>query len=225
MKTGILGDSRGVATSLIEAITVIAIAAIVSSIAFVSATGRFDDAKLTRAVADVERMGIAVLTFTSDTGWAPVFKSGDARGLDDPIFLVLETSGNLPEAEASLDWPGDGNDRDRLENHLLWNRPAGSGEPYPVLGGIPYARMKGWNGPYLSGVPSSDPWGNRYLVNVQILTRSGVDAVAGDLDLSPGERAAAFVISAGPNGKLDTKFGQPADSFVPGEDDIIYRIQ
>ena len=94
-----------------------------------------------------------------------------------------------------------------------------------MMGEISYARQKGWNGPYLQLVPSSDPWGNKYLVNVQLLTAPGVSLAAGGLPLAKGQRAAVFAVSAGPNRLLETRFDQIADSFEAGGDDITFRIQ
>src|SRR5207249_2653114 len=71
---------------------------------------------------------------------------------------------------------------------------------------------------------SSDPWGNRYLANVRLLTPKGVQMSAGTLTLGTGQRPAVFVISSGPNRILDTGFLRTADGFTPGGDDIIYRI-
>jgi hypothetical protein len=123
-------------------------------------------------------------------------------------------------------WPDGDFERDLLEHHLIKNAPGGSGEHYPRVGEISYARTRGWNGPYVARMPSADPWGNKYLVNVQLLTPKGVSLAAEEeLVLETGQRPAAFTISAGPNRQLDTRFDQIADSFVTGGDDIVFRIQ
>ena len=221
----VIRDQRGIATSLIETVVVIAIIAIISSVALVSAMDRIEDARIARALADTEMIAISIHSFMHDTGFVPAYKKGDARGLEDAIYLVLETAGNDPAAAPSLGWPPDAKDRDRIENHLIRNRPGDTTVPYPMMGEIAYARQKGWNGPYLQSAPLSDPWGNRYLVNVQLLTSQGVMLAAGGLPLSKGQRAAVFAVSAGPNQLLETRFDQIADSFITGGDDIIFRIQ
>lgn len=220
----VLGD-RGIATSLLETVLVLAIIAVISSVALSSALDKIEDARMARAIADAEQLGIAVHSFMNDTGFAPAFKSGDARGPNDNIFLVLETAGSEPAMAPLLSWPAAPLDRDRLENQLLKNRPAGTGAPYPRMGEISFARFKGWNGPYTSTIPSSDPWNNKYFVNVQLLTPKGVKMAAPTLPLGVGQRPAVFVVSAGPNRMLETKFAQIADSFVAGGDDVIFRIQ
>ena len=222
----VLTDSRGLATSLLETVLVVAIAAILSSMAIVASINKVEDARLARAIADTNAIGVAIHTFMHDTGFAPAFKRGTAHGPNDEIFRMLESDGSDPGVEASLHWPTEATDRDRFENHLSKNQPGGNTAfAYARMGEISYARTNGWNGPYFSSMPSSDPWGNRYLANVQLLTPKGVQMASGSLTLGVGQRAAVFVISAGPDRILDTNFLQTADGFIPGGDDIIYRIQ
>jgi hypothetical protein len=92
------------------------------------------------------------------------------------------------------------------------------------MGQISYARFKGWNGPYTGKMPSSDPWDDKYFVNIQLLTPKGIQQEQ-SLTLGTGQRPAVFVISAGPNRQLETKFDQAADAFAAGGDDIVFRIQ
>src|SRR5437870_3766583 len=95
MKAARLGKGEeGLATSLLEAALVIAIVAVVSTIAFVAAMQHIEDARLSRAIADAEMIGIAIHSFMHDTGFAPVFKNGNARGAEDEIFLVLQSDGS-----------------------------------------------------------------------------------------------------------------------------------
>jgi type II secretory pathway pseudopilin PulG len=214
----------GAATSLLEAALVIAILAVVSTIALVAAIQHVEDARISRATADTQMIGLSIQSFIHDTGWAPAFKTGDARGPQDDIFLVLQSDGNDPGVDSSLNWPTDAAKRERLENQLIKNQPAGTGTAYPREGQISYSRFKGWNGPYLASMPSSDPWSDKYLVNVQLLTPQGVQ-MDHALTLGTGQRPAVFVVSAGPNRQLETKFDQVADRFVAGGDDIVFRSQ
>jgi hypothetical protein len=73
-------------------------------------------------------------------------------------------------------------------------------------------------------MPSSDPWGDRYFVNVQLLSPKGIQTDP-NLTLGTGQRPAVFVVSAGPNRQLETKFDQTAEAFVAGGDDVVFRIQ
>lgn len=195
-----------------------------------------EDAKFSRAMSDAEMIAVSIQSFMTDTGFAPAYQQGNARGPQDSIFLALQTAGNDPIVDASLNWPAAVNptthasQRDFLDNQLVTNRPGYSGTgvftgtSYPRMGQISWSRFKGWNGPYVAAMPKSDPWDDRYLVNVQLLTPQGIQQQT-TLTLGTGQRAAVFVISAGPNRQLETRFDQVADAFVAGGDDIVFRIQ
>ena len=71
---------------------------------------------------------------------------------------------------------------------------------------------------YVSEPIRSDPWGNRYLVNIGALqTRQASEAAT--------EPRALWVLSAGPNGLIETVYAVPALSAVVGGDDIGARIE
>ena len=218
-------DNRGIATSLLETVLVIAIVALVSGVALVSAMGHIEDAKISRAAADAEIIGISIHSFMHDTGFAPAFKAGNARGPQDEFFSVLQTGGSEPTYGDSLNWPAEDSQRESLENQLVKNRPADTDVRYPRIGEISWARFKGWNGPYVARMPSSDPWDDKYFVNVQMLTPAGIQLAHDTLTLGQGQRPAVFVISAGPNRQIETRFDQVSEAFVAGGDDIVFRIQ
>ena len=218
-------DSRGIATSLLETVIVVAIVAVISSVAMVSAMEKIEDAKFSRANADAEVIAISIHSFMQDTGFAPIFKSGDARGPEDPFFSVLETQGTDPGIDESLHWPTKAEERERFENQIVKNLPSGSGARYPRMGEISWARSRGWNGPYVAKLPSSDPWDNKYFVNAQMLSPKGIATMKPTLVLGVGQKPAVFVVSAGPNRQLETRFDQVSDAFAAGGDDIVFRIQ
>ena len=79
----------------------------------------------------------------------------------------------------------------------------------------------GWNGPYFSSQLMADPWGNRYAVNVALVDLSPGAATAGGQ-----AKMAVWVLSAGPNGIIETPFAQSILTAVrPGGDDIGTRVQ
>ena len=217
-------DNRGVATSLMETVVVIAVVAIVAGAAMVPALESLDDAKISRTVRDTQLIAMAVHNFMQDTGVPPAFKSGLATRATDEIFHVLETAGEDATDETSS-WPTEADEIDLLENHLIENEPGETGPRYPRVGEISFNRHKGWNGPYLTRSPTSDPWGDRYLINVQFLTPQGVDVVREDPNIPTGGRVAVVVLSPGANRTIETRFDQLNDSFVALGDDIIFRIQ
>jgi prepilin-type N-terminal cleavage/methylation domain-containing protein len=79
----------------------------------------------------------------------------------------------------------------------------------------------GWNGAYVQDIPA-DPWGRKYLVNLHF-------AFAGtDHEFSPEAHQwnPLYVLSAGPNGLIETPVGQheksaPGVEPQPGGDDIV----
>ena len=64
---------------------------------------------------------------------------------------------------------------------------------------------------------SPDPWGNRYLVNIGLLKET---APAGS-----GNESAVWVLSAGPNGSVETAYRLPARSASVGGDDVGERVR
>ena len=64
----------------------------------------------------------------------------------------------------------------------------------------------------------SDPWGNRYMVNIGVTRTSEADGAS-------TEPPALWVLSAGPNGLVETRYAAPAVSAVVGGDDVGARIE
>lgn len=86
-----------------------------------------------------------------------------------------------------------------LRDHLLRNEPAG-----------PWSEgYSGWNGPYLPDV-RPDPWGNAYVVVVY--------------PLQGADRRDCLVVSAGPNGRMDSSYASPLDG-TPSGDDLIEVVR
>src|SRR5262249_56218027 len=92
---------------------------------------------------------------------------------------------------------------DDLQNQLLSNGPG-----YTTSASL--AKPFKWKGPYLDS--TADPWGNMYLVNIINCKSTSTDS--------------CFVLSAGPNGKVETAFNiSKISSVSPRGDDILYRIK
>lgn len=217
-------EDRGVATSLIEAITVIAIISIVAAVATSTSADRLEDGRWIQADSDLETLGLAVLSFIQDNGAAPAFKSGRATGAEDEIYRVLETMGEA-STDGTSSWPAGEGERDLISHHLVRNLPGGAGETsYPRVGEWDHKRHGGWNGPYQNRIPSADPWGGRYLINVQFLTPQGIGMAREELSLPTGARIAVFALSAGPDRTIETDFSQISESFEAGGDDLVFRI-
>lgn len=217
------GNNRGIATSLMEATLVITIAAVLSTVAIITSSDQVSDADTTTGNSEVKLIGVSILSFMQDTGYAPAYLAGNKNGPSDTIAMILESEGSYPD-DSTGTWPiGESANVtvDLLTNHLTQNNPGNSKVSYLRFGEIDYARFQGWNGPYMSKIPAADPWGDKYLVNIGFATSQGAAAA----NLPAGRRPAVFVLSAGPNRSIETKYLQLADEFVEGGDDQIFRIQ
>ena len=71
---------------------------------------------------------------------------------------------------------------------------------------------------YVSLPIRSDPWGNRYMVNIGVTRTREADGAS-------TEPPALWVLSAGPNGLVETRYAAPAVSAVVGGDDVGARIE
>jgi hypothetical protein len=121
-----------------------------------------------------------------------------------PAVDMLVSSGKAPGVDPSADqrWgrtPDSAGIIDLADHYLVDNAPAGN----PLNAWPPPREIQGsgWRGSYVSAVPSNDPWGHRYAINVKYL----------------GTRNDVLVVSAGPNGTVETPFQGPG--LLPGGDD------
>lgn len=181
------------------------------------------DAQITQAQNDANQIGRAVHTFMEHTALQPyknntsnpkvsAKQSGDFDCLYGPGNEFSTTNDSTASdswtSAAGVQCQSGSTTRDTLENHLILNTPAGSGtKAYVTTGKI------AWRGPYLPSVPQ-DPWGNAFLVNI------------GKGDPAAATKKAVFVISAGPDGLLDTSSDAARNAVVSASgDDILARIQ
>ena len=181
--------------TLIELVVVLVVLAVLAAILTPLTSNLINDARITRANRDAQTIARAVLNFNKTTGKWPIFVSGVSITTSSTIYDVLLAPGNDPSPSSS-DWlTGSQGDLDAI---LVRNTPG-----YTTSG-----RFQ-WRGPYV-GELGADPWGNAYLVNAK--------------SLEFGTREAGIVLSAGPNGTIETDFGQDIGSgtsaIVIGGDDI-----
>lgn len=187
--------------SLAEATITLTVMSVLTS-AMTPVVGNYiAEAQVTRARSDVQTLAVAVARFAYDVGFQAE-RPGSWAELD-----LLVGAGDAPSgaAEASARWVegAEAARVGRLDQHLVENQPAYRARSRGQAGSM----VKGWAGPYVSpGVPA-DPWGNRYAVNI------------GQLRDGTGD---AFVISAGPNGRIETPFSGAATT--PQGDDIVAII-
>ena len=198
--------------TLIELTVVLAVIVTLALILTPAITNYMNDARTSRSRSDVQTLSTAITQFNKDTGFFPQWSAANngGPGLPGNRVDVLVSSGNVPTSEQQTLWIT-GN-IDTLSNQLVANAPG-----YTVRTAT---SNFGWNGPYLSSTIGADAWGNRYMVNVGLLDATiGVQTAAGSL------KSAVWVISAGPNGAIETLYTQPTTTAVPGGDDIFVRLQ
>ena len=187
--------------TLIELAVVLAVITILAAVLTPLVTGYIDQARETRAQADVRAIGTAVLAYQRDTSRFPIYTNIANANSDTAAGNTLIGTGNDPTdgagwTLASLTTLG-------LDDYLNTNKLS---LPTTARGG-----RVAYRGPYLN--IADDPWGNSYLITAQALTRTG-------------STDHGYVISAGPNATMETTREQvKTGAFTVGGDDIVQRIR
>jgi len=181
--------------TLIEIVAILAVIAILVAVISPMIIGYIKDARIRKAQADVKTIGTAILAFAKDTRRWPVYSDATTEAYD----ALQSKDGDTPGLETGVTIPSEIDD---IENQLVTNEP-----------GYPDSGKRKWKGPYLEKV-GADPWGHKYYVDVKGLRSANINLYM-----------PAFCISAGPNGKLETAFGQEGPGITIGGDDIVFRIK
>jgi len=200
--------------TLIEMVVVLAIIAVLASTLTPMVLRHVEDSRIARAQSEVKTIGGAIAAFERDLRTYPLFVDGSDTDYEQMDIVVLQGPGDMPQEDPPSDWTvatptGDeisGGSRGELVEHLIENGPS-----YPTSRTEDKPFM--WKGPYMENL-GPDPWGNKYLVNAENLIGTSTDP--------------AFVLSAGPNEKVETSFdisGGEGQTMRPGGDDIIFRLK
>ncbi len=175
------------AFTLMEVMIVVAMLAVLAAILSPIVIHQMDKADITAARSGVNAIIKAIENFRSDTKEYP-----DRQNSSTPdYYYYLYTDGDGPDFDGAA-W---GDHHDNLKNHLILNSSG-----YSVWDP---ANQIGWHGPYLDSGNSADPWGNCYLSEVWAFWKASGDTVY------------AWVLSAGPDGKIQT---DDANSEIQGDD-------
>ena len=211
-------DARGF--TMLEITIILAVIAILGLILAPSVVNFLNQSRLARAQNDVQVLGDAVVDFLGDTGFFPRYADG---GRQRPIRLLVSpgaTGEALPGAEG---WVLTATDvLDLISNQLVNNRPQFGNQGYPLKS---FDSGPGWNGPYFAADLQADPWGNRYVINVEHLS-----AMLGAFEADGvQEKRAVWAISAGPDGVFDTVYPTTSQQLVSSASasplDVSARIQ
>jgi hypothetical protein len=185
----------GLGYSVTEVTTILTALTILSGAAAPAVTTYLEDAKLVRARSDVRTVAISLVRLMSDVGPERNREGGWAA------YDILAGGGLIPAANAApaRNWAASGDKVGSLDDHLITNAPE-----YPVR--QPRAQF-GWRGAYIQDPVSSDPWGQRYAVNVAAMKSPAFDTVA---------------LSAGPDGIVESVFER--DGLPTAGDDIAAMV-
>lgn len=188
--------------TLIEVVVVAGIIAILAGILVPMIFNQIDESKNTRTLADCKSIQSAILSFRKDVGVWPT--NGGTVSLlvgsvpDQAVKTAPAVPASISAELGKLNYTT--TSTETLYNHLSKNGP-----------GYPDSK---WKGPYASDFPS-DPWNNPYIINATNLELTK-DPATGNVLPYP-----VWVLSAGPNGKLETD----ASSETLGGDDIGVRLK
>ena len=215
--------------TLVEIIVVLAVISALLAIIAPRVFPYIDDGKKTQALGDVKQISAAIQVMYKDTGRWPFYKDGQGElpytsGTDAAILTsnplchggaVSTCDATVPEDRTTgSTWALATAIADSLTNQIIRDRPfdmAVGAQAYPMTG------KKAWKGPYVDRMADTDPWGRSYLVNI---------ANADPDDEGAETQNWVLVISAGPNGALETGAVVLGTADPrPGGDDIVARVK
>lgn len=183
--------------TMIEVVVVVSCVALLAAVLVPIIGKQVEESKIARAKSDCETIANAMKAFFADFRYWPSYNFSGVESWDYFTVLYSGTAITLPSPYgfASNDgytdsWcdPTGEQTFDLINNHLVTNT---------ITGGASYGGNANsnantrWNGPYLAPT-DMDPWGHPYLVSLNN-KEVWLDFVR-------------IVISAGPNGYIDTEY-------------------
>jgi prepilin-type N-terminal cleavage/methylation domain-containing protein len=198
--------------TLIELTVVLAVIVTLALILTPSITNFISDSRVARTRTDTQTVASSIVQFYKDNGFFPQWSQASAGGPGSTGGKVdlLVSPGNTPAVVTGNTWAT--GTTGTLVGQLMSNTPG-----YALKSAT---AQFGWNGPYLSSTIGADAWNNRYAVNVGL-----IDPTAGTQTAAGATKSAVWVISAGPNGQIETAYEQPVTTALVSGDDIAVRVQ
>jgi len=184
--------------TLIEVVVVVAVIAILAAVLTPYITKYIDDSKIAKARNETQVVAAAVTNAYKDLGRWP------NRNTAATDYGGLYTGTTTPAAAffgAATGWTAAGAGWNSLDTHLVTN-----GHTYPATGDTR------WAGPYAVTLPV-DPWGRPYVINAANFTSATTPPTP------------VWVLSAGPNGVINTSIATTPAASVTGGDDIGFRVR
>jgi prepilin-type N-terminal cleavage/methylation domain-containing protein len=215
--------------TLLEMVIVLGIIAVLAAIILPTGMNALREADLTKANADLSEIAAALTQFFSSLRYMPACSSPGVGADCDPRYgtgasdnnnlkflAIIEGSGDPsgkypPEGTLTTPWAFGSADetaaaKNNAFNHLVINNPNGDATVAEALKDYSETGSRRWKGPYAARF-GLDPWGNAYIVSIGAMEKDGSKIVT---------NAKAWIISAGPNGVLETE----PDGTVLGGDDL-----
>jgi len=232
-------SERGV--SLVEATVILSVMMMLTAVLTPSVRGYVQSAQQASAKKDVEAIGAALTRMLADVGESWVLRDGNgatapAAPSHDSSNRVdmLVSDGKIPakyvaRSSGAPDWDAavDNTTVQKLEYFLSSNTPSNTAANayrtatnMSVAGqfdpdeGMTFNSPHAWRGAYLPGPIGADPWGNRYMVNVEFLARELGTGPSGNIN-------DVIVISAGSNALIETQYDIDG---VVSANDIVYVV-
>ena len=229
--------------SLVEATIVLMVLSVIASIMAPPVLEYVRTTEQAAAKHDTAQIGAALARMLDDLGETSILRDGNGSSATAPPSHasanrvdMLVTQGQTPALDPGAVRPGAGTDWDDalnnaaiqlLDYYLVTNSPSNvTANAYRTANnmsvtmefdpdvGATFNAEHAWRGAYLPGPLASDPWGNRYAINVEFLERP---LGAGPL----GNVNDVFVLSAGSDGRIDTRF---AVDGVTGGNDVTFVV-
>jgi type II secretory pathway pseudopilin PulG len=212
--------------TLLEVIVVLSVLGALMAMLGPIAFTYIEDGNIKRATADANRIAVSINKMYTDTGRWPFYNDGDGSsgytaGTDAALLTSNAvcsdgscTDDTLPtDGTSGTAWDLDSSTIDGIANQIVTNTPFGSSDAnkdYATAG------VRAWGGPYVDRIPSTDPWQRSYIINTRNLNPS----------VAYNSIKWTVVISAGPNGTLETSPETllTANPTASG-DDIVARVR
>lgn len=161
-------------------------------------------AETVTATTTLSQIDQAIESALGDMGYTYMNSDGVKNNAGSRVNLIVG-DGDIPRevsATGSATWQQtvNGTTVDFLERHLMTNNPGGN-----IANAYNPPGTAEWRGAYLNGPMDPDPWGNRYMVNVEYLGPDNNDVV---------------VYSAGPDEEIDSAYTALNFTTITVDDDL-----
>jgi len=182
-----IGGQAGL--SLVEIVIVLSVMTTVTGVLAPAGLSLVAQARELQVERDCASLRDAVIKLLLDSNQTSI-RLQQGRG---PRVDLLVSAGSPPDSDTAdqarwLRTQDSLGTVDLIDHYLVENTPAGHpANAWPTPTSL---ESGGWRGAYLRAVPATDPWGHRYAVNVRYL----------------GTRSDVLVLSAGPNGIVETPY-------------------